>query len=200
MPALVATEVFAKITWVGVVPERRGAEVETECRSEIDLDWDGVVGGAHSGSNRASDSRVTQQHKRNTQIANVRQLSIVSEEEIAGIARAMNIAQFDPEWLGANLVVSGCPDFSHIPPSSRFQSENGTTLIVDMQNYPCHQIAMTIERDLPGQGKSFKQHAKGRRGLTAWVERPGQLFLGDQLRLHCPEQRAWQPDGQGQLL
>jgi hypothetical protein len=26
------------------------------------------------------------------------------------------------------------------------------------------------------------------------------LFLGDQLRLHCPEQRAWQPDGQGQLL
>ena len=138
MPALVATEVFAKITWVGVVPERRGAEVETECRSEIDLDWDGVVGGAHSGRNRASDSRVMQQHKRNTQIANVRQLSIVSEEEIAEIARAMNIAQFDPEWLGANLVVSGCPDFSHIPPSSRFQSENGTTLIVDMQNYPCH--------------------------------------------------------------
>ncbi len=42
MPALVATEVFAKITWVGVVPERHGAEVETECRSEIDLDWDGV--------------------------------------------------------------------------------------------------------------------------------------------------------------
>ena len=82
MPALVATEVFAKITWVGVVPERLGAEVETECRSEIDLDWDGVVGGAHSGRNHASDSRVMQQHKRDTQIANVRQLSIFSEEAI----------------------------------------------------------------------------------------------------------------------
>ena len=157
------------------------------------------VGGAHSGRNHASDSCVMQQHKRDTQIANVRQLSIFSEEAIDEISRAMNIAQFNPEWLGANLVVSGCPDFSHIPPSAQFQSENGTTVIVDMQNYPCHQIAMTIERDLPGQGTSFKQHAKGW-GLTAWVERPGQLFLGDQLRLHCPEQRAWQPDGQGQLL
>ena len=45
MPALVATEVFVRITWVGVVPERRGAAVKTECRSQIDLDWDGVVGG-----------------------------------------------------------------------------------------------------------------------------------------------------------
>ena len=45
---------------------------------------------------------------------------------------------------------------------------------------------MTIERDLPGQGKSFKAHAKGKRGVTAWVERPGELDLGDVLRLHCP--------------
>ena len=98
------------------------------------------------------------------------------------------------------LVVSGCLDFSYIPPSSRLQANNGTTLIVDTQNYPCHQIGMTIERDLPGHGKSFMQHAKGRRGVTAWTERPGQLALGDKMRLHRPEQWAWRPDGHALLL
>ena len=154
-----------------------------------------MIGGAHNGRNRASDSRLMQQNKREIEIANVRQRSIVSEEEIAKIAWAMNIAYFNPEWLETNLVVAGCPDFSHVPPSSRFQSENGTTLIVVMQNYPCHQVAVTIECDFPGQGKSFKQHAKCRRGVTAWVKRPRRLLLGDQLRRHCPEQRAWHLDG-----
>ena len=200
MPALVATDVFIQITWVGVVTARHTTEIETESRAKIDLDWDGVIGGAYNSRIRGSDSRVLQQHRPNTKIANVRQLSIVSKEDIDHIAHAMGIPQFNPEWLGANLVVAGCRDFSYIPPSSRLQADNGTTLIVDMQNYPCHQIGVTIERDLPGHGKSFKQHAKGRRGVTAWVERPGQLALGDKMRLHRPEQRAWQPDGQARLL
>ena len=200
MPALVAKNLFLQITWLGIVTERLGLEVETEPRKSVDLDWNGVLGGAHSGRHRASDSRVLQQHKIDTQIANVRQLSVVSREEIDQIARAMKIPKFNPEWLGANIVLSGCPDFSHIPPSSRLQATNGTTLVVDMQNYPCHQIGMTIERDLPGLGQSFKQYAKGRRGVTAWVERPGQLAIGDQLKLHCPEQRVWLPDGQSHLI
>jgi len=143
---------------------------------------------------------VLQQHPRGTDIINVRQLSIVSQEEIDQIARDMGLAQLNPQWLGATMVVSGCRDFSHIPPSSRLQAQQGTTLVVDMQNHPCHQVGMTIERDLPGQGKSFKAHAKGKRGVTAWVERPGDLALGDVLRLHCPVQRAWQADGQARLL
>jgi len=52
-----------------------------------------------------------------------------------------------------------------------------------MQNYSCHRIGMTIERNLPGHGKPFKKHPKGRRGFTAWFEHPGQLTLGDKMRL-----------------
>ena len=178
-----------------MVTARHTTEIQTESRATIDLDWDGVIGGAYNSRSRSSDSRVLQQHRPDTQIANVRQLSIVSQEDIDHIAHAMGISQFNPEWLGANLVVAGCCDFSYIPPSSRLQADNGTTLIVDMQNYPCHQTGMTIERDLPGHGKYFKQYARGRRGVTAWVERPGQLALGDKMRLHSPEQRAWQPEG-----
>jgi len=200
MPALEATDVYLTITWLGVVTHRREIEIETEPRKRLQSDWDGVVGAAHRGRTRASDSRVLQQHPRGTDIINVRQLSIVSQEEIDQIARDMGLAQFNPQWLGATMVVSGCRDFSHIPPSSRLQAQQGTTLVVDMQNHPCHQVGMTIERDLPGQGKSFKAHAKGKRGVTAWVERPGDLALGDVLRLHCPVQRAWQADGQARLL
>ena len=36
--------------------------------------------------------------------------------------------------------------------------------------------------------------AKGLRGVTAWVERPGCLRIGDPLRLHVPDQRPWRPD------
>ena len=97
--------------------------------------------------------------------------------------------------LGLTLVFSGCLDFSCVLAFSRRQADNGTNIIVDMQNYPCHQTGMTIERDLPGHGKYFKQYARGRRGVTAWVERLGQLALGDKMRLHSPEQRAWQPEG-----
>ena len=200
MPALRATDVHLTITWLGVVTHRRDIEIETEPRQKLQLDWDWVVGAAHRGRTRASDSRVLQQHPRGTQIINVRQLSIVSQEDIYHIARDMGIAHFNPQWLGATMVVSGCRYFSYIPPSSRLQAPQGTTVVVDMQNYPCHQVGMTIERDLPGQGKSFKAHAQGKRGVTAWVERPGALALGDVLRLHCPEQRAWQADGQMRFL
>jgi MOSC domain-containing protein YiiM len=195
MTALVATEYSAQIVWLGVITQRKSVELQTEARSFIKIDWNGVLGSAHSGRTRFSDVRVSQQHDKGTEISNVRQLSIVSQEDIEQISAGMCMGQFDPSWLGANLVVSGLPDFSHLPPSSRLQSANGTTLIVDMQNHPCHQIGKTIDLDFPGKGRDFTHHAKGRRGITAWVERPGQLNLGDTLKLHCLEQRNWQPNG-----
>lgn len=200
MPALGATDYSAQIIWIGVVTQRQTVELQTEERSLIDLEWNGVCGGAHSGRTRLSDVRVSQQHAKGTEIANVRQLSIVSQEDIDKISAGMSLPQFDPSWLGANLVVSGLPDFSHLPPSSRLQAANGTTLIVDMQNHPCHQIGKTIDLDFPGKGREFTHHAKGRRGITAWVERPGQLNLGDMLKLHCPKQRSWQPNENVDLI
>ena len=77
------------------------------------------------------------------------------------------------------------------PPSSRLQGPDGTTLVIDMENRPCNLPARVIEGLLPGAGKRFKTAAKGRRGVTAWVERPGLLRLGDVVRLHIPDQRPW---------
>ena len=55
-----------------LVTARRTTEVETESWATINLDWDGVVGGAYNGRTRVSDSRVLQQHRPDTQISNVR--------------------------------------------------------------------------------------------------------------------------------
>ena len=81
----------------------------------------------------------------------------------------------DPAWLGASVVVSGLPDFSHLPPSSRLQSQDGATLTVDMQNRPCQFPAKTIEQAMPGHGTRFKTAAKGKRGVTAWGRKRGNL-------------------------
>lgn len=190
MPALKPTDFSGTITWLGYVPDRDAALAST-ARTELAAGFDGPEGEAHGGLTRPSCSRVLSQHPRNTEIRNVRQFSVLSAEEIAEIAERMGAEALDPSWLGATLVLEGLPDFSHLPPSSRLQGPDGVTLVVDMQNRPCQLPAKVIEDQLPGIGKKFKSAAEGRRGVTAWVEREGVLKMGDVMRLHVPDQRAW---------
>lgn len=191
MPALKPTKITGTITFLGAVPHRDAPTLETVVLEEMPLAFGGYAGDVHSGVTRPSCSRVLSQHPRDTEIANTRQLSMVSAEEIAEIARDCGLEAMDPVWMGASIVVSGIPDFTHLPPSSRLQAPDGTTLVVDMENRPCQFPAMTIEAAHPGKGKAFKTVAKGKRGITAWVERPGALRLGDVLTLHVPDQRQW---------
>ena len=193
MPALIPTDHVGEIVFLGRVPHRDAPEIAGEPLVEMPLDFGGMVGEVHAGLTRPSCSRVLAQYPRNTEIRNVRQVSLVSAEELVAIAHALDLERVDPAWLGASVVVSGIPDFTHLPPSSRLQSQTGVTLTIDMENLPCQLVARTIEAARPGHGKAFKAAAKGRRGVTAWVERPGTLRMGDTLRLHVPAQRAWAP-------
>ena len=193
MPALIPTEYYGTITWMGRVLNRDDQPIAAEPITEMPLSLAGYEGEFHAGLTRPSCSRVLGQYPRDTTIRNTRQLTLVSAEELAGIAAALSLPMLNPAWLGASVVVEGIPDFSHLPPGSRLQSDTGTTLTVDLMNGPCQFPAMTIEAAKPGHGKGFKPAAEGRRGLTAWVEREGTLKLGDRLRLHRPEQRAWAP-------
>ncbi|SHE83461.1 MOSC domain-containing protein [Loktanella atrilutea] len=193
MPALEKTDHRGRVTWLGRVPHRDALEIVGEPLEEMALGFEGMVGEVHAGLTRESCSRVTTQYPKGTVIRNVRQVSVVSAEELAVIADKLGLEAVDPAWLGASVVVSGLPDFTHVPPSSRLQGPDGVTLTVDMLNQPCTLVAKTIEDARPGHGKAFKAAAAGRRGITAWVERPGTLRLGDTLVLHVPGQRAWRP-------
>lgn len=190
MPALIATPFSGTIVWLGTVPDRR-AGLTALGRETLMARFDGPEGEAHGGLTRPSCSRVMPLYARNTPIRNVRQFSILSAEELAEIAARMGVAALDPALVGATMVVQGIPDLSHLPPSSRLQAEGGATLVVDMQNRACVLPAKPIEAALPGFGKAFKAAASGRRGVTAWVEREGLLQVGDLVRLHVPDQRAW---------
>lgn len=192
MPALRQSDFTARVVWLGRVPDRE-ASLRAEALEAVDLGYAGVPGEAHGGITRPACGRVAALYPRGTEIRNVRQMTILSDEELRAIAAEMGVARFDPAWAGASMVVAGIPDFSHVPPSSRLQGPDGATLTVDMLNRPCNLPSPVIEDDAPGAGHAFKRAADGRRGVTAWVERPGRLAVGDELRLFVPDQRAWAP-------
>lgn len=190
MPALMPTKHAARIGWIGRVTDR-DRTLAAEPLQRVEVSYSGIAGEVHGGLTRLSCSRVVAQFPKGTEIRNVRQLSILSHEELVAIAAAMGVDRIDPAWVGASLVVEGIPDFTHVPPSARLQGPDGVTLVIDMENRPCHLPAEVIDAHAAGFGRRFKQAAQGRRGVTAWVEREGVLSLGDMLRLHIPEQTVW---------
>lgn len=194
MPALIPTTYTGTITWLGHQPDPvEQLIIRAMPLDEMALGFGGYSGESHAGLTRPSCSRVLAQYPRGTEIRNVRQLCVVSAEEMAAVAAELGLETWDHAWVGASVVISGLPDFTHIPPSSRLQAASGATLTVDMENHPCIEPAKTIELVHPGHGKAFKDAAKGRRGITAWVEREGVLRLGDTITLHIPAQRPWAP-------
>lgn len=190
MPALKKTRHEAEIVWLGTVPDREAALASTPAAT-LDLSFAGPAGEDHGGETRPSCSRVLGLYPRNTPIRNTRQLSVVSEEDLSAIAAEMGLDALDPAWLGTTMVIRGLPDFTHVPPGSRLQGPDGSTITVDMENRPCTLPARVIEDVRPGFGKAFKRAAEGRRGVTAWVEREGRLTVGERLRLFIPDQRPW---------
>lgn len=192
MPILSPTDIYGTITYLGIVPDRANSLRAAAC-DRLNLDYDGVAGDAHSGLTRPSCSRVTSQYAKGTQIRNTRQISILSAEDLAAIAAELGLPHLPPTYLGANIVLQGIPDLTQLPPASRLIAQNGTSMTIDLENGPCKFPAQEIETDHPGTGAGFIAAARGRRGVTAWVERPGTLELGQQLRLHVPPQRSYAP-------
>lgn len=192
MPELLPTEYTATITWMGSVPLNR-PDIRSQPIDTAFASYEGFADDYHGGLTRASCVRVKSQHPEGTEIRNVRQLTILSVEEMREIAADIGIEALDPTHLGASLIVEGIPDFTHLPPSARLQATNGTTLVIDMLNAPCNFPAREVEKEHEGHGKGFKAAAIGKRGVCSWVEREGQLSIGDTLRLHIPAQRAWAP-------
>lgn len=196
MPALKPTGFYGTITWLGRVANREAA-LESVSVPELHASFAGPEGEAHGGLTRPSCSRVAALYKRDTEIRNTRQFSILSAEQLAETAAKMGLPALDPALVGASMVISGIPDFSRLPPSSRLQAEGGATLVVDMENRPCTLPARPIETRHEGFGRAFKPAAAGRRGITAWVEAEGILRIGAQVRLFIPDQRAWAHLSQG---
>ncbi|MEO1330520.1 MAG: sulfurase [Pseudomonadota bacterium] len=192
MPILTPTDLYGEVVYLGVNRDR-DAGLQSAGAARIGVTYEGFEGEAHGGLTRPSCSRVKLQYPRGTEIKNARQVTILSAEELAEIGQAMGLPEaVRPEWVGANLVLKGVPALTTLPPGSRLIFEEGlASLVVDMENGPCKYPAEVIEAVHPGRGLAFPKHAMGKRGVTAWVERVGEIALGMRARLHIPPQRIY---------
>jgi hypothetical protein len=169
----------------------RDAGFEKSPTGTMQLAFSGPVGDCHRGDTRKSDSRTMALYKRGIDIRNVRQVTILSLEEMADVARALKIPKVEPSWFGANIVISGIPDLTLLPPSTRLQFPSNATLVVDMENMPCSQIAEVVGQHHPEVQHRVVKQAMHKRGVTAWVEREGEIAQGDAVTVFVPPQRIY---------
>jgi hypothetical protein len=172
-------------------------DFQTQPVETLDLTFDGIPGDRHGGPTRLSGAREPW-YPRGTEMVNERQISILSVEELRLIARRMEIPDLKPDWIGGNIVVSGIPSLTLIPPRTRLVFEDGVVIRVDGDNAPCRIAGKAIAEHVPGReglDLAFPKQAQRLRGLVGFVEKPGVLRAGETVTAHIPEQWIYTPDG-----
>lgn len=161
----------------------------TTRQSQVKVTFAGFEGDRHSGITRQSDGR-TPRYPRGTEIRNDRQVSILSMEELDEIAAALDVPQILPEWLGANLVLTGISRLTQLPPSTRLFFSGGVTLVVTQLNLPCLGPGKIIQDYYSREelDARFVKAAMNLRGQVAVVEMPGILCEGEAVQAEIPEQ------------
>ncbi len=95
MPALATTDITGEIVWIGRVPDR-DASLRSISVQEASLTYAGIPGEAHGGLTRLACVRVRSQYPKGTEIRNVRQLCVMSAEELDEIAADCGLPTLDP--------------------------------------------------------------------------------------------------------
>ncbi|AGC47805.1 MOSC domain-containing protein [Myxococcus stipitatus DSM 14675] len=157
--------------------------------AEVPLTFEGIEGDRHAGHTRPADVR-TPWYPKGTPIRNTRQLSLVSSEELAQVAETLGLPELFASWLGANLELVGIPRLTQLPPGSRVFFPGDAVLAVEGENDPCTGPGKVIESHHPGHEKLASRFVKAafeRRGLVAWVDRPGIIRAGDEVQVMLPK-------------
>ena len=172
------------------------AHPQTRQVSSIALELAGIPGTRHYGFTRKAGPREPW-YKRGMEMRSGRQITIVSEEDLAAIASAMEVSGIAPEWIGANVVTRGIPNVSFLPSGTRLTFKEAT-LVVEAQNAPCRIAGKVIAQYLTpnaepgGLDLDFPKKAKGLRSVVASVERAGVIHAGEEIVAKVPPQWLWQ--------
>lgn len=159
-----------------------GSLVST-AKDKILVHMAGIAGDRHYGFTFPSNGRYPM-YPRRTEIRNSRQFSIISSEEMAEVAARLGIDAIQPEWLGANLLVSGIPALTLLPPASRMTFPGGVVLVTQGENEPCVNVGRVFKEVLPAKihhESDFVKAAVRKRGIVAWIEHPGTISPGDEV-------------------
>jgi hypothetical protein len=174
-----ANELQGKVEAVLVSPP--GSYLPGNPVDVVEVTLEGFAGDKHSGlTMRANSSQ--KPYPKGAEIRNVRQVSLVSVEELAEIAQGLSVPTILPEWVGANLLISGVSELTKLSPGSRLYFANGAGLVIEGENTPCTTAGGALQEQYPeieGLATRFPKQAIGKRGLVAWVERAGQIKKGE---------------------
>ena len=147
--------------------------------SEVKVTWEGFAGDNHEGPTRSADVRV-KWFPRGVPIRNTRQVSLVSTEELALIAGALELPQVLAAWLGANLELAGIPRLTELPPGTRLFFPEDATLVVEGENDAVHRAGQGHPCPPPGAREARQPLREGR------VEEARAGGLGGAPRHHPP--------------
>ncbi len=175
----------------------------SEEQEKIQLFDDGVKGDRHAGHHRLIDVRdkALTGHgiPKGMVCAPTRQVSVVSREELDEIGRLLNLTEsIPPGIIGENLVVSGIPQFTQLPPGTYlcFKAPNGTirtaVIAIWAENMPCSIAGDSLGEyflSQPDARKNFSHAAIGKRGIVGFIMCSGVIKKGDTITAHIPKQR-----------
>jgi MOSC domain-containing protein YiiM len=147
----------------------------------------GVDGDRHAGPTLRAGPR-QKGVARGTVLPNTRQLTLVSVEECATMARALGLPRLDFTWLAANVALEGVAALSALPAGVRLRFSGGVELRLHGENEPCARAGRVIA-DATGRpvSNTFARAAVGLRGVIASVERPGSLLLDEAVEVLTEE-------------
>lgn len=172
-----------------------GNDFQTQKVSSLTLTLEGIPGDIHAGHARKSGGREPW-YERGTAMRNERQLSILSQDELRAIARRLAIPSLECEWIGGNLLLSGIPSLTLLPPRTLLMFEGGVTIKVDGDNAPCRVAGKAIQAQFPGRTDietQFAKQAEHLRGLVGWVEKEGVVHSGEAFTARVPRQWIYEP-------
>lgn len=152
---------------------------------QIALVFGGIVGDRHFGWTKTAGVREGQ-YPRGTEILNRRQISLVAEEDLERIAVGLGVPTVRPEWLGANFLVRGFPDWTRLAVGAHLLFPGGAGLLSSGENRPCRHPGEVLAQHYPDRrdiAACFVRVADHRRGIVAMVEREGTVRVGDEIRI-----------------
>jgi hypothetical protein len=182
-----------------------GSQVSTPVKKIQVIRNHGVRGDNHAGT-RLADVREKELLEfglpKGIEIANHREFSLVSIEELSSIASAMELPGPIPHGcLGENLVLSGIPRLTELPSGTIFffrkdeKHLRTAILVVWGENTPCIVPGEAIERhfSIPKLAARFPKAAMGVRGVVGSIYCSGHIHEGDIVIAKVPPQRIYNP-------
>lgn len=155
---------------------------------KLEVLLEGIKHDKHFGKTRNADVRTVKLLPKGIEVTNLRAVTIVSQEELAEVSKDMGMEVL-PEDLEANIMVSGVPNLTKLPPGTFFRFPRQTILFVTTENLPCVIPAQNmIKRGAEKMSAiKFSKAAMGKRGLTAMPFASGVIKIGDEFEILLPQ-------------